>query len=183
MLMEEGEQLLPAEQSQEKLIAPIGSSSPLQSAEEPFDRGPESLICVVVEERKQMKAKRWIALLAGAMICQCSYGEHRHLLPRPQQVQYGSGSVPLRDMEIQFAAQPDAEDQFAAEQLQQWLQTETGRRVSIAAFGNQPDGTLPVVLEREGEKDVPLALPGEKPGPDSREAYDLSITGQGVKIH
>jgi len=124
-----------------------------------------------------------MVVLAGALICQCGYGEHRPLLPRPQQVQYGSGSVTLRDMQIEFAAPPDAEDQFAAEQLQQWLQSETGRRVSIAAFGNQPDGELPVVLEREGEKDVPLAQPGEQPGPDSREAYDLSVTQQGVKIH
>ena len=130
-----------------------------------------------------MTARRWMVVLAGALICQCGYGEHRPLLPRPQQVQYGSGSVTLRDMQIEFAAPPDAEDQFAAEQLQQWLQSETGRRVSIAAFGNQPDGELPVVLEREGEKDVPLAQPGEQPGPDSREAYDLSVTQQGVKIH
>lgn len=130
-----------------------------------------------------MTAKRWMAVLAGVLICQCGYGEHRPLLPRPQQMEYGSGSVALRDMQIEFSAQPDAEDQFAAEQLQKWLQSETGARVSIAAFGNQPDGALPVVLEREGDTDVPLAQPGEQPGPNSREAYALTVTAQGVKIH
>jgi hypothetical protein len=42
---------------------------------------------------------------------------------------------------------------------------------------------LAIVLDREGATDEPLALPGEKPGPDSREAYDLTVTGQGVKVH
>ncbi len=130
-----------------------------------------------------MKAKRWMAVAVGVGLCQCGYAEHRPLLPRPQQVQYGSGSVALHDMQIEFAAAPDAEDQFAAGQLQQWLQGETGQQVSIAAFGNQPEGGLPIVLEREGAKDVALAQPGEQPGPDSREAYDLSVTQQGVKIH
>src|SRR6185437_15085860 len=40
-----------------------------------------------------------------------------------------------------------------------------------------------IALDREGSTDQPLALPGDKPGQSSFEAYDLSVTPQGVKIH
>ena len=42
---------------------------------------------------------------------------HSPLLPRPQQVQYENGTLPLRGLSIHFAAPPTAEDRFAAEQL------------------------------------------------------------------
>lgn len=129
-----------------------------------------------------MKSSKWVLVAWLVVVSRWGFGEHRPLLPQPQQVEYSGGSVALRQMEIEFAAPPDAEDQFAAGQLQRWLGEETGQRVSIAAYGNQVSGALPVVLDREGSTDVPLAQPGEKPGPDSREAYDLTVTQQGVKI-
>ncbi len=128
-----------------------------------------------------MNGKRWLVVVV-ALVCGSARGEHRPLLPRPQQAEYGGGSVALRSMRILFGAPPDGEDQFAAAQLQGWLEQETGRRVSIGAYGNGADGALPILLDREGGKDVPLAQPGEQPGPNSREAYDLSVSAQGVKI-
>lgn len=74
-------------------------------------------------------------------------------------------------------------DRFAADQLRSWIQQRTGLEVSIGAFGNSADGETPILLDREDTKDEPLALPGEKPGPDSREAYELTVTQQGVKVH
>ena len=86
-----------------------------------------------------------MALAAALVLCPCGYGEHRPLLPHRQHAKYGSGSVMLREMQSEFAAPPDAEDQFAAGQLQLWLRKENGRRVSSIAYDNQPDGVLPIV--------------------------------------
>jgi hypothetical protein len=123
------------------------------------------------------------ALLFCVFMGSVGYGEHSPLLPRPQQIQYASGDVALRRMRISFLSSPNAEDSFAAEELCSWIRQRTGLDVSIGSYGNGDDGKLPIVLDRAGEKDDPLALPGEKPGPDSREAYDLSVTEQGIKIH
>src|SRR5579875_272542 len=136
-----------------------------------------------VPERKLMKARLWWVVASVVVVSGSVHGEHRPLVPGPQQVEYGTGSVALREMEIEYAAPPDAEDQFAAGELQKGLREETGQKVSIAAYGNAVRAALPVMLEREGSSDVALAQPGEQPGPASREAYELTVTEQGVKIH
>ena len=123
------------------------------------------------------------ALLLCILIGSAAYAEHSPLVPRPQQIQYGSGNVALRGMTIAFSSPPSAEDRFAAQELCSWMRDRTSLEVSIGSYGNSSEGTLAIVLDREGATDEPLALPGEKPGPDSREAYDLSVTDQGVKIH
>lgn len=124
-----------------------------------------------------------IGLLTLAFLGSVGYAEHSPLLPRPQQVQYGSGDLALRAMEITFSNPPNQDDRFAAEQLRAWLGVRTGREVTIAAYGNSNHGGLSIILDREGTQDQPLALPGDKPGQSSHEAYDLSVTTQGVKIH
>ena len=131
-----------------------------------------------------MRWKNCILLVVWALLCSASYAEHSPLLPRPQQVHYGSGEISLRGMAIEFASPPDAADRFAARELQKWMRERTGLDASLDSYGNPPNHAgVPVVLDREHVKDEPLALPGEKPGPDSREAYDLTVTTQGVKIH
>ncbi len=122
-------------------------------------------------------------LLAVALLGSVGYAEHSPLLPRPEQIQYGSGNVSLRAMEIRFANPQNQADQFAAKELRSWLRERTGREVTIAAYGNSSDGAFSILLDREGSTDHPLALPGDKPGQNSFEAYDLSVTPQGVKIH
>jgi hexosaminidase len=130
-----------------------------------------------------MSPRKWLGLLLSMVMCSAGYAERSPLLPRPQQVQYGSGSVALHGIRIVFASTPDAEDRFAAEELRSWMRARTGLEVTIGAYGNAADGELSIVLDREGAKDEPLAQPGETPGQGSREAYDLSVTENGVKIH
>ena len=124
-----------------------------------------------------------IGLLAIAFLGSIGYAEHSPLLPRPQQVQYSSGDLALGAMQISFVNPPNAADRFAAEELCSWLRARTGRDVTIAAYGNTSEGALAIVFDREGAQDQPLALPDDKPGPNSHEAYDLSVTQQGVRIH
>lgn len=123
------------------------------------------------------------ALLLCVLIGPVAYANHSPLLPRPQQIQYGSGNVVVHGMRIIFSSPPNEEDRFAAEELRSWMRERTGLEVAIESYGNSDSGALAIVLDREGAKDEPLALPGDKPGPDSREAYDLTVTEQGVKVH
>lgn len=129
-----------------------------------------------------MNARNGAVMLLCMGLCAAAWGEHSPLLPRPQQIQYGTGSVALRAMHIVFRAQANAADEFAAEQLRGWLEKRTGQAVSIGAYGNGAGAELPIVLERKGSEDLPLALPGVQPGPNSPEAYDLTVNEQGVTI-
>jgi hexosaminidase len=130
-----------------------------------------------------MTRKKWLLLLVGLVLYQAGFAERSPLLPRPQEVRYGSGSVPVRSLRVTFTSTPNEEDRFAADQLRSWMKTQAGLEVSIASSDSPGEGALPVLLDREGEKDEPLALPGEQVGPNSREAYDLAVTDKGVKIH
>jgi hypothetical protein len=105
-------------------------------------------------------------------------GAHNSLLPRPQQVQYGSGTLALPGLTIQFASPPSTEDLFAAEQLASRLSAIGQTKVEVKqgeAVGRA------IVLNRMGEGG---ALPAdmETPGPDSRESYTLQVTPTGAEI-
>ena len=54
------------------------------------------------------------SLLLGVWMCGAGYGEHGPLLPRPQQIRYGTGSVAVRGTRILFSAAPNAEDRLGA---------------------------------------------------------------------
>ena len=107
-----------------------------------------------------MIAKKWIVLLVSVVVCHAGYAENSPLLPRPQKVRYGNGSVALRGMRIMFASAPDAEDRFAAEELRSWMRERTGLEIQIGSYGNGDDGELSILLDRKGAKDEPLAQPG-----------------------
>lgn len=125
----------------------------------------------------------WAALLVSCFLGTCGYAEHRPLLPRPQQVRYGAGNVALANARIEFSSPPNEADRFAAQQLRSWLRAKSGEQTTIEPYGNHGSGdALTIVLDRKGAADQPLALPGDKPGPNSREAYTLSVTRHGVKI-
>ncbi|HEX5413682.1 MAG TPA: glycoside hydrolase family 20 zincin-like fold domain-containing protein, partial [Terriglobia bacterium] len=103
---------------------------------------------------------------------------HNPLLPRPQQVTYGAGHLAVRGLSIEFASAPAPEDRFAAEQLSKWLGERAGDEIPIReGKENGPS----VVLERTGAV-AALPVPGEKPGRDSRESYELKVTPSGATI-
>src|ERR1017187_590260 len=105
--------------------------------------------------------------------------DHNALLPRPQQVQYGSGTLALQGLTVQFTSPPSTEDLFAAEQLASRLSAIGQTKVEIKK--GKPSRRS-IVLNRTGEGG---ALPGdmESPGPDSRESYTLRVTPNGAEIH
>jgi hypothetical protein len=102
--------------------------------------------------------------------------QHRPLLPRPREVRYGSGELTLRGLEICFASTPVPEDLFAGSELSNQLAERGEVTIPIRQGNSCPHGIL---LQRTGGID-PLPVPGEHAGPDSREAYSLKITSEGV---
>jgi hexosaminidase len=130
-----------------------------------------------------VNCKKWMMFLVTMGLCSAAFAEHGPLLPRPQEVTYGTGSVPVRSLRVTFASAPNDADRFAANEFGSWLRSQAGLEVTTEAPNGAGQGTVALVLDREGDKDEPLALPGEQAGRNSREAYDLSVTEKEVKVH
>ncbi len=104
--------------------------------------------------------------------------QRARILPEPQAIHYGSGSLAIRGLGIRFTSAPSPEDRFAAQELARVLAEKTGIQVSVLAA--RTEGSA-IVLNRTGPV-APLPMPGEKPGPNSREAYRLAVNPQGIEI-
>jgi hypothetical protein len=117
-----------------------------------------------------------LVLLAAAT--RNASGDHNALLPRPRQVEYGSGTLALRGLSVCFASPPSAEDRFAAEQLASRLSAIGQTKIDIKK--GKPSGRA-IVLNRTAEGG---ALPAEmeSTGPESRESYTLRVTPKGAEI-
>lgn len=104
--------------------------------------------------------------------------DHNALLPRPQQVHYGSGTLAVQGLSIRFTSPPSTEDRFAAEQLAARLSALGQTKIEIKQGTSSGKA---IVLNRTGEAG---ALPGdmETTGPDSRESYALQVTPKGAEI-
>jgi hypothetical protein len=126
---------------------------------------------------------QFVALLLCMFVGNRAYAVHNPLLPRPQQIHYGAGTVPLAGMKIAFLSTPSTEDRFAADELSKYLERRTGVRLPISNFGGSAAAGPVILLDRIAGTDQPLALPGDSPGPHSDEAYDLAVTAEGIRIH
>jgi len=104
--------------------------------------------------------------------------QHHQLLPRPQEIHYGTGKLALRGLGICFASTSASEDRFAASELSKALSAQTESSIPVLEANPCTHGIL---LQRTGGIN-PLPLPGEHPGPDSREAYSLKVTSEGVTV-
>jgi hypothetical protein len=104
--------------------------------------------------------------------------EHNALLPRPQQVRYGSRLFPVRGLSIHLPDAPAAEDRFAAEELAAFL---SDRATAPILVSESRASERVIVLKRTGPVDA-LPVPGERTGAESREAYGLKVTPGGAEI-
>lgn len=103
--------------------------------------------------------------------------ENNPLLPQPQKVQHGGGRLLLRTLSIRLSSPaPTKEDRFAMLELSRRVRERSG--IQLASSGGAGPA---IVLERTGNVDA-LPAPGEQPGPESRERYDLKVTPTGVEI-
>jgi len=81
-------------------------------------------------------------------------------------------------LHIEFKSQPSTEDRFSADKLEEGLAAQTGVNLQVGSTSGEGRA---IVLDRTGAVGA-LPSPGEKPGPDSREAYQLTVTQQGIQI-
>src|SRR5712692_9183405 len=106
------------------------------------------------------------------------YADHNRLIPRPQQIRYGEARLALKGVTISFGSSALAEDLFAADELASALADLTGARVPVMSGRAAAPS---IVLYRTGGVD-PLPGADERPGPDSRESYEVHISPAGAEI-
>lgn len=112
-----------------------------------------------------------LALILGGALSPAWSAEHPSLLPQPREIRFGAGEVPLQGLTIRLPAGAVIEDAFAAQTLAACLAAHAGAPIPIS---RENPGHRVIVLKRTGAVGA-LAVPGEHPGPDSREAYQLTI--------
>jgi hypothetical protein len=111
------------------------------------------------------------------LVAASAQAEHSTILPAPQQITYGAGSLPLSGLPIHIGASATEDDRFAAQTLAACIGQATGTAPAIINTGTKPS----ISLERSGTLD-PLPVPGETPGAQSREAYTLNISTSGAAV-
>lgn len=123
--------------------------------------------------------RQYILPLSLVLIASAAGGAaHPELLPKPQSLQYGQGALALQTVHIEFKQTPAPEDLFAAGQLAIILGEATRSRIPVSST---PAAGAAIVLERTGPVDA-LPEKDEKPGPEARESYRISITEKGARI-
>jgi hypothetical protein len=100
-------------------------------------------------------------ILIWLLCCTSMATAHSPLLPKPQQIQYGPGRLPLRVLPIRLAGNATDEDRFAANELAAILSARCATLLPIAESCDAPRPSL--VLRRTGPV-ASLPLPGERPG-------------------
>lgn len=146
-----------------------------------------STLCLILASVRQAETRSRISLRTATVVARSlcvllllpafqgtasTIAGHNALLPQPQQSQYGPGHLRIRGLGVRLATLPSVEDRFAADQLSRCLSDATRETVPVSEGGDS--GRL-IELKRTGEV-APLPLPGEHPGPTSREAYTLKIS-------
>ena len=104
--------------------------------------------------------------------------ERALVLPAPRELHYGEGILPLDDVRVDAGPNPDADDLFSAATLSGCLASALAGHPAAA---DAPNAGAVIRLERTGASD-PLAMPSDTVGPDSREAYTLTITRTGATL-
>jgi len=121
----------------------------------------------------------WVASLClGPGEAALSQVQRKSLLPAPQKIQYGKQNVPVRGFSIYLPPNCAPEDQFAAEELSVFLCARAAARFPVSGNAASP---RVIALVRTGAVD-PMPVPGEKAGPESREAYRLVIARDRVEV-
>ncbi len=119
----------------------------------------------------------FLSLGASLFLSLSVHAQHRALLPQPQKLDYGSHVVSLVGASVVLPDPLAPEDEFAGEQLAGGISHITGSEVPLT-----PNHTgLKIILKRTGAVDALPAM-DEKPGPDSRESYQITIHPNEARI-
>lgn len=128
-------------------------------------------------QRSRLIAGTVVLLFTGHLIA-----EHNPLLPAPQQVRYIGGAASVSNLRVEVASGDEApEDVFAARTLSACFAARTNQTEQTVFDGGRKDKLPVITLKRTGAV-APLAVPGEKTGPDSPQAYTLKVGANGGEI-
>jgi hexosaminidase len=120
-----------------------------------------------------------IHLLTSLLIlASIASAEHRTLLPLPQEVRYGGGQLQLKGISIRLVSSSAPEDRFAAGRLSSILAEIAGREIEV----REEAGAGPSIMLRRTHGVDALPVPGERPGPDSRESYSIKVKPAGCEV-
>src|SRR5437667_4718292 len=103
---------------------------------------------------------------------------HNPLLPKPQEIKYGTSRLRVEGLVIGFASSPTEQDRFAAGELAFRLE----ERAHVAVHVSKGMAAQRRIVLRRTGSGPDLPQPGEHPGPGSREAYTIKITPDGAEI-
>jgi len=120
----------------------------------------------------------FIVLIAAAACGVSNAGTaHRPLVPRPQEIRYGTGSLRLNRLQIRLGPASSREDRFAADELASRLSAIAHAPVALGGTG----AGATITLIRTGDV-AALPLADEPTGRESRESYALKITPSGAEV-
>ena len=118
------------------------------------------------------------ALLVFSILPVPAAAQHNALLPSPQELHYGAGLLAISGLSIHLQSNTQ-EERFAASELAKMIYAKTGNQLAISE--NARNRTKAIELRRTGDSE-PLPTPGEKTGPESREAYQLQVGSRSVTV-
>ena len=118
-------------------------------------------------------SKILILLFSGGL----TYGNNS-LLPQPKEINYGKGFINISEIHITHGNEPSEEDRHIAKELSVLLSDISGTEIPVL---DTPGMGYSLILERTGDVDA-LPGPGDKGGPDSREAYTISINSREARL-
>ncbi|PYV24738.1 MAG: glycoside hydrolase, partial [Acidobacteria bacterium] len=123
------------------------------------------------------------ALLVLSYVVRPLLAARQLILPHPQQIEYGSGRLPLRGASIGLGSETGPEDRFAANELASALSLMAGTTIPVVVGSvvNRCPPASAIVLVRTGPVDA-LPGPDDHAGADSREAYEIRIDSRGAEI-
>jgi hexosaminidase len=125
----------------------------------------------------RLRVLGWLFTI-GIAVSGLAEAERNPLLPHPQEIAYGSGTVSLRGLKIQLPRDATAEDWFVAQTMSDCLSRQT--RTPIPIVSGEAASHV-IRLHRTGPL-AALPAPGEKAGAESREAYSLAVRPNQVDL-
>ncbi|MEO6982649.1 MAG: family 20 glycosylhydrolase [Edaphobacter sp.] len=125
-----------------------------------------------------------MAVLSAAVVLSgvVASAQHAVLIPAPQKVDYGVGTLPISGLQVKLGSSSHiAEDRFAAQTLRSCLLPHDGQTADGRDDSRQHGKNTAITLNRTGAV-APLALPGETTGPKSLQAYTIKLGPNGGEI-
>ena len=109
------------------------------------------------------------------------FSQENSVLPYPKSLSFGANKFLLKNAKIVLPEKPTTEDKFAFKQLQQIIKEKTGIELPIAQFSEKGEQDE-IRISKVGVMPA-LPLLNEISGPNSREAYRISVKSNEITFN